>query len=128
MTPIAESVPGTTRRRESDAARPIALAILAGFDRHYGLFRYNAQQAKARFEAGDWHGIRKLARERITFYDQRVSEAVQRIEEEFRASELADGNWQQVKRHYVTLLAEHKQPELAETFFNSVCCKILHRT
>src|SRR5690606_12361109 len=22
----------------------------------------------------------------------------------------------------------HKQPELAETFFNSVCCKILHRT
>ena len=115
-------------RRTSDTAKPIALAILAGFDRHYGLFRYNAQQAKARFEASDWHGIRKLARDRITFYDQRVSEAVGRLEQEFRAGELADENWQQVKRHYVALLAEHRQPELAETFFNSVCCKILHRT
>jgi len=115
-------------RRTSDTAKPIALAILAGFDRHYGLFRYNAQQAKSRFEASDWHGIRKLARDRITFYDQRVSEAVGRLEQEFRAGELADENWQQVKRHYVALLAEHRQPELAETFFNSVCCKILHRT
>jgi isocitrate dehydrogenase kinase/phosphatase len=115
-------------RRTSDTAKPIALAILAGFDRHYGLFRYNAPQAKSPFEASDWHGIRKLARDRITFYDQRVSEAVGRLEQEFRAGELADENWQQVKRHYVALLAEHRQPELAETFFNSVCCKILHRT
>jgi isocitrate dehydrogenase kinase/phosphatase len=119
---------GTPRRRGSDTALPIARAILAGFDRHYGLFRYNAQQAKARFEAGDWHGIRKLARERIAFYDQRVAEAVDRIENGFLAGELAAENWQQVKRQYVSLLTEHNQPELAETFFNSVCCKILHRT
>ena len=39
------------------------LAILDGFSRHYALFRYNAQQAKTRYEAGDWHGIRRLARE-----------------------------------------------------------------
>ena len=26
------------------------------------------------------------------------------------------------------MLSGHKQPELAETFFNSVCCNILHRT
>ena len=41
----------------------IANAIPAGFDRHYGLFRYNAQQAKSRFERADWHGIRRLARD-----------------------------------------------------------------
>ena len=57
--------------------QPLAAAktILDGFDRHYALFRYNAQQAKQRFEFGDYHGIRRLARERITFYDQRVIEA-----------------------------------------------------
>jgi len=33
-----------------------------------------------------------------------------------------------VKRHYIVLLIDHKQPECAETFFNSVSCKILHRT
>jgi isocitrate dehydrogenase kinase/phosphatase len=115
----------------------IARAILAGFDRHYGLFRYNAQQAKARYERGDWHGIRRLARERIAFYDQRVQEAAKRIESEFGAGAslnapgqgaAQDTLWQQVRREYVPLLAEHRQPELAETFFNSVSCRILHRT
>ena len=111
-----------------ETARAIALAILAGFDRHYALFRYNAQQAKARYERADWHGIRKLASERIAFYDQRVAEAIERIKSEFRANDLDERVWPQVKRNYVALLADHKQPELAETFFNSVCTKILHRT
>ena len=117
--------------RVSDRASSIAHAILSGFDRHYGLFRYNAQQAKARYEAGDWHGISRLARERIAFYDQRVKEAIAKLELDYAASELNDARgeslWQQVKRHYVALLADHKQPELAETFFNSVITRILHR-
>jgi isocitrate dehydrogenase kinase/phosphatase len=36
--------------------------------------------------------------------------------------------WQQVKLHYIGLLTNHHQPELAETFFNSVTTKILHRS
>jgi isocitrate dehydrogenase kinase/phosphatase len=120
---------------DHSADRPaiIAQAMLAGFDRHFGLTRYIAQQAKARFERGDWHGIRRLARDRIAFYDQRVQEAVERLESEFalgqRGQRVADDwLWPRVKRSYVTLLADHHQPELAETFFNSVCCKILHRS
>ena len=85
------------------------------------LFRYNAQQAKACFEAGDWHGIRRLARERIAFYDQRVREAVQTLQPAVqRQATCATRSGATVKRRYVALLAEHKQPELAETFFNSV--------
>jgi isocitrate dehydrogenase kinase/phosphatase len=105
----------------------IAGTMLAGFGRHYAVFRYNAQQAKACFEAGDWHGIRRLARERITFYDQRVREAVQTLRRQFSEGDLRDAMWTTVKRRYVTLLAEHKQPELAETFFNTVSTKILDR-
>ena len=113
---------------EGSEAAAVAQSILVGFDRHYALFRYNAQQAKARYEAADWHAIRDLASERIEFYDARVREAVERIGREFGAARLETGNWQQVKRQYVSLLAEHRQPELAETFFNSVCAKVLHRT
>ncbi|MEI7786791.1 MAG: bifunctional isocitrate dehydrogenase kinase/phosphatase, partial [Betaproteobacteria bacterium] len=36
--------------------------------------------------------------------------------------------WHQVKLHYIGLLVNHHQPELAETFFNSVTTKILHRS
>ncbi len=110
------------------ATAAIASTVLAGFDRHYALFRYNAQQAKARWEHGDWHGIARLARERIEFYDQRVREAVARLEGGFSKSELSESSWAQVKRNFVALLSEHRQPELAETFFNSVSTKILHRS
>ena len=79
-----------------ERARSIAEAILAGFDRHYGLFRYNAQQAKTQYELGRWHTIRRLARERIAFYDQRVLEAVRRLESEFRASDLDGTMWPDV--------------------------------
>jgi isocitrate dehydrogenase kinase/phosphatase len=40
---------------------------------------------------------------------------------------LDDATWQQVKLLYIGLLLNHKQPELAESFFNSVTTKILHR-
>jgi isocitrate dehydrogenase kinase/phosphatase len=116
----------------NDSADSLAAAILAGFDRHYALFRYNAQQVKSRYEASDWHGIRRLARERIAFYDQRVAEAITNIEGAHSSLVLTGSSsealWQRVKRDYVGLLADHKQPELAETFFNSVSTKILHRT
>src|SRR6201997_1710403 len=117
------------------ASRPkpaaIAQAILEVFDLHYRRFRYVAQQAKARFETGDWHGIRTAARERIDFYDMRVREAVSRIERDFDLESLSeqerDALWQAVKQQYVTALARHRQPECAETFFNSVCTKLLNR-
>src|SRR3546814_6354812 len=35
--------------------------------------------------------------------------------------------WRDVKAEFVALLADHRQPECAETFFNSVSCRILHR-
>ena len=38
-----------------------------------------------------------------------------------------DALWKAVKQSFVALLADHRQPECAETFFNSVCTKLLHR-
>lgn len=104
-----------------------ARTLLDGFDRHYGLFRYNAQQAKTRFESGDYHAIRRLARERIDFYDIRVKEAYEQLLAQFPEEATSDGFWQDVKRAYTLLLSNHRQPELAETFFNSVTTKLLHR-
>jgi len=114
--------------RDPTTAQAIAGTILAGFARHYARFRYHAQLAKSLFEVGDFHGIRRLARERIAFYDQRVAEALERLATEHRAGEQSNDVWQDIKRHYVRLLERHRQPELAETFFNSVCCRILDRS
>ena len=105
----------------------IAKAIVEGFDRHYQLFTAAARAAKKRFETADWQGQLDAQRDRIAFYDLRVDEAVERLHAEFRAAELPRATWQQVKLHTIGLLIDHYQPELAETFFNSVITKILHR-
>jgi isocitrate dehydrogenase kinase/phosphatase len=106
----------------------VAETLLEGFDRHYRVFRDAAIAAKGLFEAGDWHALQRLARERITSYDDRVEECVTRLEDEYDAENIDDEIWQQIKLHYIGLLTAHRQPECAETFFNSVCCKILHRS
>ncbi|MFZ9515481.1 MAG: bifunctional isocitrate dehydrogenase kinase/phosphatase, partial [Bacteroidia bacterium] len=49
-------------------------------------------------------------------------------ETEFQAAQQPPDIWQQVKLHYIGLLVDHFQPELAETFFNSVTTKILDRS
>ena len=112
----------------SQIAFDIAHTIRDGFDKHYRLFRQAAQAAKRHFENGDWAVAQVAARERIDFYDKRVLECVQMLEDEYDPSELTDEVWRELKLHYIGMLSGHKQPELAETFFNSVCCNILHRS
>ena len=36
--------------------------------------------------------------------------------------------WKNTKHVYIELITEHKQPELAETFYNSVFCRIFSRS
>jgi isocitrate dehydrogenase kinase/phosphatase len=115
-------------RLDSPLAYDIAKAMMDGFNRHYQLFRTESARAKHRFETADWHGQQRAQRERIEFYDLRVREASTRLEREFKAGEQTMDVWQQVKLHYIGLLVNHQQPELAETFFNSVTTKILHRS
>ncbi|KAB2927741.1 MAG: bifunctional isocitrate dehydrogenase kinase/phosphatase [Dechloromonas sp.] len=110
------------------SAHQIALALIQGFNKHYTLFRQTCREARTRFENGDWPGVHRAVSERIRFYDDRVDECVERLRDDFDAQHLDDSTWQQVKLLYIGLLLNHKQPELAETFFNSVTTKILHRT
>ncbi|RJG08159.1 bifunctional isocitrate dehydrogenase kinase/phosphatase [Noviherbaspirillum cavernae] len=112
----------------SQIAFDIARSILDGFDKHYRLFREASQDAKRYFEQREWKTAQTRARERIAFYDARVQECVHLLEDEYDEGDLTDEVWREVKLHYIGLLINHKQPELAETFFNSVCCNILHRT
>lgn len=114
----------------------VAKIILTGFDRHYALFRYGAQRAKSLFESGDWLGIQKLSRERIEYYDRRVRECLTKLNPVL-AQQAPDQStaltqkqglfWQSVRQSFVTLLSDHQQPECAETFYNSVTCRALHR-
>ena len=113
---------------KNDVSFAVAFTLLEGFNKHYRIFQETSQDAKARFENADWPGVQSANRDRILFYDQRVKEAVEQLEQDFQAESLSNNEWQQIKFYYIGLLTNHKQPELAESFFNSVCCSILHRS
>jgi isocitrate dehydrogenase kinase/phosphatase len=105
----------------------IARTILTGFDRHFAFFSEITSAARQRFERADWESAREASAKRISFYDQRVREAIAKLRSSFGAEELDEGLWQDVKRAYGALLARHSRPELAETFYNSVFCKMFDR-
>jgi isocitrate dehydrogenase kinase/phosphatase len=109
-------------------AMRIVMAMIEGFDQHYALMRHYARKAKTLFEEGDWKGVQTAVSERIFSFDNRANATARFLEEQFSAHSLDDDTWQQVKLFYIGQLIHHKQPELAETFFNSVCGRLLHRT
>lgn len=54
-------------------------------------------------------------------------ETVEALREHFPEAETDEGLWPAIKLAYIPLLHEHRQPECAETFYNSVACAVLHR-
>ncbi len=106
----------------------IAQTILHGFDRHYRLFREISTSTREHFENGDWQSIVDANRTRIDMYDQRVHECVEKVLIQFPTSEQDENLWPQIKLAYIGMLYQHLQPECAETFFNSVACRVLHRS
>jgi len=110
-----------------DLSAQIAATILKGFDRHFSIFTKITKGARQRFEAGAWEAERTASRERIKFYDIRVKDATRDLDKLFDLEPFNSQLWFDVKITYVLLISNHMQPELAETFYNSVFCALFHR-
>ena len=111
-----------------NAEQAIADVLLEGFDMHYRLFRATSAEAKTRFEQRAWVESQDAVRERIDYYDDRVRECGERLRAAFPLEAFPKEVWHEAKLIYIGLLIGHRQPELAETFFNSVITRILNRT
>src|SRR5947207_8129405 len=101
MTTIASAT-------QEEVAFLIAQGTLDGFNRHYRLFRETSRYAKSLFEAGQWTEIQRISRERIQFYDRRITETVEYLQRRYNTDTLPDEIWQHVKLHYVGLLTSHR--------------------
>lgn len=110
-----------------NAAHDIAETILRGFNKHYRIFRSFSARAKEAFEHSDWSKIQRLVADRIQVYDQRVVETIDELKEDYAEIILHEDTWRFTKTAYIALLVDHYQPELAETFFNSVSTKLLDK-
>lgn len=107
--------------------RRIARLILNGFHTHYRRFQAITNTAQGYFVEKNWLALQKAARDRISFYDIRVQETIAMLNKEVASDAPETELWQEVRTIYAELLQFHPQAELAETFFNSVFCKLFHR-
>lgn len=105
----------------------VAQTILDGFDRHYFLFRRFGYEAKFCFEHADWSLAAEGRKERILGYEARVNETVDALNTRFPGVGKKAHLWPDIKAAYISLLQDHLQAECAETFYNSVVCRVLHR-
>ena len=101
-------------------ARDMARIIMIRFDDFYRCFLDITQGAQDRFEHKDWPGIQQAGRQRIRLYDQHVNEAVQAIRHHNGGGPLSQQQLKAIKQAFNDLLTEHTNPEIAESFYNSV--------
>src|SRR5690554_696543 len=106
----------------------VARTILTGFHRHYRAFQALTEEARILFIQQDWNAMQAAARARISYYDRRVIATVNELSAAMNCTEVNEQLWKKVRSYYAELLLFHPQAELAETFFNSVFCKLFHRS
>ena len=98
----------------------IAAQVMVFFAEYRLSFQEITLFAQEYFEAADWRAIQSLASERIDLYSEMVREAslaiIGSLEEKAYESDL----WYQAKEYYTRLILQRTDPELAETFYNSV--------
>lgn len=109
-------------------ARKVAYLIISNFDKSYRWFSRITRGAQERFEKGLWKDTQLASKERITIYEQSLSDAVAEIYHLTEVHQKDDAFWAGMKKIYTRLLEGHPQFELAETFYNSVIGRIFkHR-
>ncbi|MEQ3440180.1 bifunctional isocitrate dehydrogenase kinase/phosphatase [Pseudoalteromonas sp. BZP1] len=107
----------------------IAELILSGFRNHYKLFQAITAKAPLAFAHRDWQKINEISKLRISHYDDRVNETIAKLKSlnEQQIITLDQTCWLETKQLYQQFLRFHPQAELAETFYNSVFCRLFHR-
>lgn len=103
----------------------IAHTILQGFDAQYGRFLDITAGAQQRFEQADWQAVQQAMKARIHLYDHHVGLVANQLRILNEMADWDDAFWLRVKSHYATLLPGYPRHEIAESFFNSVYCRLL---
>ncbi|HCT7337868.1 TPA: bifunctional isocitrate dehydrogenase kinase/phosphatase [Escherichia coli] len=107
----------------------IAQTILQGFDAQYGRFLEVTSGAQQRFEQADGHAVQQAMKNRIHLYDHHVGLVVEQLRCITNGQSTDAAFLLRVKEHYTRLLPDYPRFEIAESFFNSVYCRLFdHRS
>ena len=85
--------------------------------------------AQQRFEQADWHAVQQAMKNRIHLYDHHVGLVVEQLRCITNGQSTDAAFLLRVKENYTRLLPDYPRFEIAESFFNSVYCRLFdHRS
>ena len=104
----------------------IAQIIDTGFTEYRKQFEEISSGAKRRFEKALWQDVQASGMQRIDLYGEMVSEVNTRLDHYRSLEQLAQekaSDWVGIKAQFEQLMPKRTDPELAETFYNSIFCR-----
>jgi isocitrate dehydrogenase kinase/phosphatase len=106
-------------------AEMAAGTIAGGFDVYLERFDAITARAKNHFEQRDWHGMMADMGERLDLHSGEVDRVIARLRWQIGAPIRSVDTWKRVKAAHAARVAHAPNRELAETFFNSTCRRLL---
>jgi isocitrate dehydrogenase kinase/phosphatase len=99
--------------------------LLQGFARYMEDFQAITALARSHFEARAWKEIQDLSRQRINLYRGQVGRLSRKVRRSLQSDFHDEALWKRLKARYSIAVRQHEAYEIAETFYNSVCRKVL---
>jgi isocitrate dehydrogenase kinase/phosphatase len=110
----------------TEPATHIAAAALKGFEAFRKRFAASTARAQDRFRKADWKGMQIDAARRLDIYQQSLDEVVRDLGAHLPEGDAPRMLWREAKSEYAAFAAATADPDLAETFFNSLSRRMLH--
>ncbi len=105
-------------------ARSAAEAISQAFDNYQQQFHEITHRARLRFESRDWHGMHRDMVERLEVREEVIRHIVAEIRGLLGERLYDKALWAQMKAAYLLIIDCRANPQLAETFFNSITRRV----
>ncbi|HEY5678644.1 MAG TPA: bifunctional isocitrate dehydrogenase kinase/phosphatase [Pseudomonadales bacterium] len=104
----------------ASAADGIARAIAMGYESYQAEFQAITAMAQSRFEGQDWAGVQDAGARRLAIYGEHVRDVVAEVHTLTGGSEIDASLWRKSKQAFTSIISEHYNAELYETFYNSI--------
>ena len=109
----------------TNSSERIAQYILDGFDDYRKRFRELTLGARVRFEQARWNEIQDASNARISLYEDCVDLTADALADKPGAESVMDvRSWPGIRQAYIGFIDRRFDGELAETWFNSIFCRL----
>lgn len=105
-------------------SRQLARTIINGFHSMFADFQNITLGARARFEQQDWKGVQQAQSDRLEIYKAKVDQLLPLLRNLAGAHIHNLATWQKMRQDYAQLISQYSNFEIAESFYNSVFCKV----